>query len=83
MSSVLPDQIGDATQDKILQFLKNFYTLLDGETLQAAQEWSDMFDEDGEFVTPAQTLTGRQALRAQREQFWTQFPGLKHQPIRF
>ncbi|KAL4901212.1 hypothetical protein BDW74DRAFT_160498 [Aspergillus multicolor] len=82
MSSAFADQTGDTTQDRVLQVINNFYTLLDGESPQAAQEWSDMFDQDGEFVTPVSTLTGRKAIRAQREEFWTQFPGLKHQPIR-
>ncbi|CBF87109.1 predicted protein [Aspergillus nidulans FGSC A4] len=84
MSSVNLGQMGDGSGAQVatMQFIQQFYTLLDGESPEAAQEWSDMFADDAEFVTPVQTLGGRQAIRAQREEFWTQFPGLKHQPVR-
>ncbi|KAL4814641.1 hypothetical protein BDW67DRAFT_186440 [Aspergillus spinulosporus] len=84
MSSFILSQTGDggAAQGATMQFIQQFYTLLDGESPEAAQEWSDMFADDAEFVTPVQTLDGRQAIRAQREEFWIQFPGMKHQPVR-
>ncbi|KAL4733917.1 hypothetical protein BDV11DRAFT_175242 [Aspergillus similis] len=73
---------GGAAQGVTMQFIHEFYSLLDGESTEAAQVWGDMFADDAEFVTPVQTLQGRQAIRAQRKEFWTQFPGLKHQPVR-
>ncbi|KAL4995225.1 hypothetical protein BDV10DRAFT_188251 [Aspergillus recurvatus] len=84
MSSINSGQPRDAgaAQDTIMQLIQQFYTLLDGESPEAAKEWGDMFADNAEFVTPVQTLGGRQAIRAQREEFWTQFPGLKHQPVR-
>ncbi|KAL4745657.1 hypothetical protein BDW72DRAFT_198451 [Aspergillus terricola var. indicus] len=84
MSSINLGQTGDggAAQGATMHFIHQFYTLLDGESSEAAQKWSDMFADDAEFVTPVQTLDGRQAIRAQREEFWNQFPGLKHKPVR-
>ncbi|KAL5042032.1 hypothetical protein BDW71DRAFT_190710 [Aspergillus fruticulosus] len=84
MSSINPGQPGDfcAAKSTLMQFVQQFYSLLDGESPQAAKEWGDMFADDAEFVMPVQTVNGRQAIRAQREEFWAQFPGLKHQPVR-
>ncbi|KAL4972855.1 hypothetical protein BDW66DRAFT_143324 [Aspergillus desertorum] len=84
MSSISADQTkaAGAAHNTIMQFIQQFYTLLDGESSEAAKDWGDMFADDAEFVTPVQTLDGRQAIRAQREEFWRQFPGLKHRPVR-
>ncbi|KAL6229565.1 hypothetical protein BDW75DRAFT_249563 [Aspergillus navahoensis] len=84
MSSINPGQTRGfgASQDTRLQLVQQFYTLLDGESPQAAKEWGDMFADDAEFVTPVQTLRGRQAIRFQREEIWAEFPGLRHQPVR-
>jgi hypothetical protein len=64
MSSVNLGQMGDdgAAQGATMQFIQQFYALLDGESPEAAQEWSDMFADDAEFVTPVQTLGGRQGI---------------------
>ncbi|KAJ0418767.1 hypothetical protein BJY00DRAFT_314681 [Aspergillus carlsbadensis] len=66
----------------IREFFARLYTLLDGETPDAAIGWSDSFTEDGEFHFPGQAYTGRAAIRAQREAFWGAFPGLVHTPLR-
>ncbi|KAL4913965.1 hypothetical protein BDW62DRAFT_205017 [Aspergillus aurantiobrunneus] len=66
----------------VKQFVERFYGLLDGESPQASEELTAMFDEEAEFITPVVTFKGRQDIKVQREQFWTAFPGLKHQPLR-
>ena len=43
----------------IQTFLERFYTLLDGESPQAAKEWSEMFEENGQFIAAGQTQKGR------------------------
>ncbi|KAL4809828.1 hypothetical protein BDV18DRAFT_156210 [Aspergillus unguis] len=67
-----------ATED----FINKFYTLLDGESPQAAKEFSEMFTEDAEFVTPVGTVKSRPNIKSQREDFWKSYPGLAHQPLR-
>ncbi|KAL2852076.1 hypothetical protein BJY01DRAFT_244690 [Aspergillus pseudoustus] len=66
----------------VKDFFQQFYTIIDGETPEAAIKWSNSFTEDGEFHFPGQIYTGREALRAQRESFWSVFPGLVHRPLR-
>ncbi|KAL4928159.1 nuclear transport factor 2 family protein [Aspergillus undulatus] len=74
--------MADSSTELIMQFVHTFYRLLDGESPEALKEWGDMFDEDAEFVTPVTTLNGRPEIKSQRSEFWTQFPGLTHKPVR-
>ncbi|KAL4955838.1 hypothetical protein BDW69DRAFT_159962 [Aspergillus filifer] len=65
-----------------MNFVERFYRLLDGQTPDALNEFTELFDEDAEFVTPVTTVTGKAAIKAQRADFWAQFPNLTHQPAR-
>ncbi|KAL4939808.1 hypothetical protein BDV06DRAFT_224700 [Aspergillus oleicola] len=70
------------TSGVAMQFVERFYRLLDGQTPEALNDFADLFDEDAEFVTPVTTVTGKEAIKEQRGDFWTQFPNLTHQPAR-
>ncbi|KAL4790873.1 hypothetical protein BDV19DRAFT_371452 [Aspergillus venezuelensis] len=65
-----------------MDFVDRFYRLLDGQTPEALDEYAELFDDDAEFVTPVTTVTGKEAIKAQRDEFWAQFPSLTHQPAR-
>ncbi|KAL2808322.1 hypothetical protein BJX63DRAFT_39101 [Aspergillus granulosus] len=82
MSTPPETQYLEGATGSIKQFFEKFHSLLDGETSDAAIGWSNSFAEDGEFHFPGQTYTGREALRTQREAFWSAFPGLVHRPLR-
>ncbi|KAL3459521.1 hypothetical protein BJX64DRAFT_291188 [Aspergillus heterothallicus] len=63
-------------------FFEELYTLLDGTTPGEAAAWVNMFTEDAEFHFPGKTYTGREEIRAQREEFSALLPGFKHRPLR-
>lgn len=53
----------DKIPSNIQKFLENFYLLLDGESSQAAKEWSGMFEENGEFIAAGETQKGRKGTQ--------------------
>ncbi|KAL4779273.1 hypothetical protein BJX76DRAFT_361947 [Aspergillus varians] len=79
MLSVNPIDTLDAIPGHLSQFVQRFYALLDGDS---SQDYSEIFDEDAEFVNPVGTYKGRQVLKSQRQEFWDAFPSFTHQPLR-
>jgi hypothetical protein len=59
MSAPPEAQYLDGALEAVREFFARFYTLLDGETPDAAIAWSDSFTKDGEFHFPGQAYTGR------------------------
>jgi hypothetical protein len=52
MSTPTKAQFLEGAPDAVREFFATFYTLLDGETPDAAIAWSNSFTEDGEFHFP-------------------------------